>query len=137
MSEHKNPENTVFMKIINKEIPATIVYEDEEALAFIDIAPVVNGHLLLIPKQQYVWMVDVPDDLLGKMFIKAKKIMVAMEKGLNCDYVQVSVVGKDVPHFHIHLIPRFYNDKLHGWRTGSYADGEMQTIADTIKKEIK
>lgn len=128
--------DTIFSRIIKREIPATIVFEDEEALAFMDIAPVANGHLLLIPKTPYVWMQDAPDELVGSMFIKAKKLMIAMKSSLACDYVQVSVVGKDVPHFHIHLIPRFFNDELHGWRTGSYAENEMQTIAELIKNAI-
>ncbi len=128
--------DTIFGKIIRREIPATIVFEDEESLAFMDIAPVANGHLLLIPKEQYIWMQDVPDELLSRMFIKAKKLMIAVKEGLACDYVQISVVGKDVPHFHIHLIPRFFNDELHGWRTGSYQDNEMEIVAEKIKSRL-
>ncbi|MEN9582920.1 MAG: hypothetical protein RL641_874 [Candidatus Parcubacteria bacterium] len=128
--------DTIFGKIIRREIPATIVYEDEESIAFMDIMPVAKGHLLYIPKAQYQWMQDVPDELLARMFVKTKKLMLAVKDGTNCDYVQISVVGKDVPHFHIHLIPRFYTDELHGWRTGSYAGDEMQTVADKIKTHI-
>ncbi len=128
--------DTIFGKIIRREIPATIVYEDDESLAFMDIAPVANGHLLFIPKVQYVWMQNVPDELLSQMFIKTKKLMIAMKSGLACDYVQVSVVGKDVPHFHIHLIPRFYNDELHGWRTGQYTGNEINDYAEKIKKGL-
>lgn len=128
--------DTIFSKIIRREIPATIVYEDDESIAFMDIAPVSKGHLLLIPKDHYQWMQEVPDELLGRLFVKTKKLMLAMKAGLSCDYVQISVVGKDVPHFHIHLMPRFYDDNLHGWRTGSYDDGEMETFANKIKAEI-
>ena len=127
---------TVFTKIINREIPATIVYEDEESIAFMDIQPVAKGHLLLITKEPFPWMQDVPDELLGRMFAKTKKLMTAMKDGLACDYVQISVVGKDIPHFHIHLIPRFFNDELHGWRTGTYETNEMQDVANKIKDKI-
>ncbi len=125
--------DTIFGKIIRGEIPATKVYEDDKCLAFMDINPVSKGHLLLIPKEHYQWMQDVPDELLGYLFIKTKELMIATKKGLECDYVQVSIVGKDVPHFHIHLMPRFLNDHLSGWPTFSYENGEMGIIAQKIK----
>lgn len=98
--------NTVFGAIIHGEIPAIKVYEDDSFLAFLDINPVTKGHTLLIPKTQYTWIHEVPDDTIAAIFVKAKELIVAMRKGLPCDYVQVSVVGNEVPHFHIHLIPR-------------------------------
>ena len=102
--------DTIFGKIIRKEIPATIVYEDEQFLAFLDINPVAKGHTLLIPKARYTWIYDAPDEVVGEIFVKAKEIINAMRKGLPCDYVQVGVVGNEVPHFHIHLIPRQLNE---------------------------
>lgn len=128
--------DTIFSKIIRGEIPATKVYEDDESLAFLDIAPVSKGHTLLIPKEPYVWMQDVPDELLSSLFVKTKKLMSALKRGLKCDYVQISVVGKDVPHFHIHLIPRFFDDGLPNFPTLSYNDNEMSEIADQIKKAL-
>ena len=128
--------DTIFSKIISGEIPATKVYEDDESLAFLDIAPVTKGHTLLIPKEHYVWMQDVPDELLSHLFIKTKKLMIALKKGLECDYVQISVVGKDVPHFHIHLIPRFFDDGLPNFPTLSYGDNEMSEIATRIQKAL-
>lgn len=128
--------DTIFSKIIRGEIPATKVYEDDESLAFLDIAPVSKGHTLLIPKEPYVWMQDVPDELLSSLFVKTKKLMSALKRGLKCDYVQISVVGKDVPHFHIHLIPRFFDDGLPNFPTLSYDDNEMSEIADQIKKAL-
>lgn len=129
--------DTVFGKIIRGEIPATKVYEDEQCLAFLDISPVSKGHLLLIPKEHYVWMQDVPDQLLSYLFIKIKVLMKLLLDTLKCDYVQISVLGKDIPHFHIHLIPRFYNDNLHGWKTFSYGTGEAKEIGDTIKAGLE
>lgn len=128
--------DTIFGKIIRGEIPATKVYEDTDCLAFMDINPVAKGHVLLIPKAHFVWMQDVPDEILAPLFMQAKRLMIAMKDSLGCDYVQVSVVGKDVPHFHIHLIPRFMNDELHGWRTGTYEEGEMNQFAEKIVNAI-
>lgn len=125
--------DNIFLKIIKGDIPCTKIYEDEESLAFLDIHPVSKGHTLLIPKEPYVWMQDVPDELLARMFLKAKKLMNHIKETLPCDYVQISVVGKDVPHFHIHLIPRFFNDTLPSFPTLTYKENEMDMIAEKIK----
>lgn len=129
--------DTIFSKIIRGEIPATKIYEDNEALAFLDINPVSKGHTLLIPKEPHVWMQDVPDELLANLFVKAKKLMIAIKKGLECDYVQISVVGKDVPHFHIHLIPRFFDDGLPNFPTVAYEENEMHTLALQITNALE
>ncbi len=129
-------ENCLFCKIIKGEIPSAKAYEDEKVLAFMDINPVHKGHLLLIPKAHYEWMQDAPEEIIADAFIKTKKLMSAMMAGLPCDYVQISVVGKDVPHFHIHLIPRFLDDGLVGWATQKYEDGEMQSVAEKIKNSL-
>lgn len=129
--------NTVFGKIIRGEIPTTKVYEDDRCLAFLDINPVSQGHLLLIPKEHYVWMQDVPDELLSYLFLQTKVLMKAMIGGLGCDYIQVSVVGKDIPHFHIHLIPRRMNDNLHGWPTIQYREHEQEVFAEKIQQGLQ
>ncbi|OGI76563.1 hypothetical protein A3C57_03155 [Candidatus Nomurabacteria bacterium RIFCSPHIGHO2_02_FULL_33_12] len=103
----------IFCKIIKGEIPCDKVYEDEKVLAFLDIHPVSTGHTLLVPKEHFVWMQDTPDDVLIYCFLKVKELIIKMKEKLNVDYVQVSVVGKDVPHFHIHLIPRKLEDDIH------------------------
>ncbi|MCC6199039.1 HIT family protein [Candidatus Nomurabacteria bacterium] len=106
--------DTVFGKIIRGEIPATKVYEDDRFLAFLDINPVAKGHTLLIPKEQYAWIHEAPDEIIADIFVKANHLIRAMRKGLSCDFVQVSVVGNEVPHFHIHLIPRFLTEEVSG-----------------------
>jgi histidine triad (HIT) family protein len=103
-------ENCIFCKIVKKEIPCAKVYEDENFLAFLDIQPVSNGHILIISKKHIVWMQDADDETISGIFKLSKKLMIATKNGINCDYVQVSIVGKDVPHFHIHLIPRYFKD---------------------------
>ena len=125
-------ENCIFCKIVEKEIPCTKIYEDGDFLAFLDIEPVMDGHLLIIPKKHIVWMQDASDEIVFGIFKLAKKLMHALKIGLGCDYVSVSVVGKDIPHFHVHLNPRLLNDRLPNWPTKKYKDGEMEQIAKKI-----
>jgi len=127
----------IFCKIIAGEIPAAKIFEDEKCLAFLDINPVTSGHLLLIPKEHFAAMTETPDDLVGYLYIKAKWLMPKIKKALNADYVSLSVVGTDVPHFHIHIIPRRLDDGLaHFWPTKKYAEGEMATVAEKIIVEL-
>ena len=125
----------IFCKIINKEIPSHIIYEDKKLVCFLDINPVNQGHILLIPKKHYEMMEDVPDDLLSNLFITTKKLMVVLKKAMNAEYVILSVVGIDVPHFHIHLIPRYKKDGLANfWPTKKYSsEQEAKEIAAKIK----
>ena len=105
-------ENCIFCKIINSEIPCDKIYEDANSLVFLDIKPVSDGHLLIIPKKHIVWMQEADDETIAEIFKLTKKMMNAVLKGIGCDYVQESVAGEEVPHFHIHLIPRYLNDGL-------------------------
>lgn len=130
-------ENCIFCKIVKKEIPATIVHETDEVLAFLDINPVREGHVLVIPKTHHEWMDTTPDELLSTSMIEAKRLMQAMKKGLGAEFVSVAIVGTDVPHFHIHLIPRHMSDGLHGWPTTKYKDGEQNGVAEKIKQSLK
>lgn len=124
--------NCIFCKIIAGKISAEKIYEDKNVFAFLDINPVAPGHTLIIPKKHHVLMTDVPDKLLGYCFIKTKDLMQKIKKTLKADYVSVSVSGVDIPHFHIHLIPRKFNDKLKGWPTKKYSKGEIEKIAKKI-----
>jgi len=125
----------IFCKIIKREIPANIVFENDRVLAFLDVNPVSDGHTLVIPKKHCEKMTDTPDALLGELFSQSKKLMLAIKPALKADYVAVSVVGVDIPHFHIHLIPRKHNDGLAGfWPTKNLTNGE--TISKKIKKAL-
>lgn len=131
-------EETIFSKIIRREIPATIVYEDDHFIALLDINPVQKGHTLLVSKEPYVWMEDVPDAVLSEAFIVAKKIMQALKKSLGCDYVQVIVEGIQVPHFHIHLVPGMKAIENATWHHVSYVDDvEKNLYADKIKSALE
>lgn len=126
----------IFCKIIKNEIPSSKVYEDDKFLAFLDIMPVSDGHLLIIPKEHVVWMQDASDEMVSDIFVLAKKLMIGVKNGMQCDYVTVSVVGKDVPHFHVHLIPRYLNDTLASWPTKKHTDSEAQEIVQKITSAL-
>jgi histidine triad (HIT) family protein len=98
-------EDSIFTKIINGEIPCHKVYEDDIVFAFLDIHPVNSGHTLVIPKKQVEFLWDLDDETYQKVMAAAKKIAQHMREALNMPYVGVQVVGVDVPHAHIHLIP--------------------------------
>ena len=96
---------TIFSKIIAREIPAYIVYEDENFLAFLDINPLKEGHTLVVPKKEVDYIFDLDDEWLSKMMVFAKRVAKGLEKVVECKRVGVAIVGLEVPHCHIHLIP--------------------------------
>lgn len=103
-------ENCIFCKIVAGEIPAQKTYEDASSIAFLDIHPKGPKHTLLIPKTHYQWFEEMPDEVSDPLFRAAKKISQDLKKEMGADYVKLSIVGTDVPHVHVHLIPRFLKD---------------------------
>lgn len=126
----------IFCSIANGKIPATKVYEDAQAVAFLDIQPVAPGHVLIIPKTHHQLMTDTPDALVAALFQLAKRLMVALQAATNAHLISLSVIGDEVPHFHIHLIPRHRDDGLSSWPRGQYADGQAAAIAEKIKSSL-
>ncbi len=96
---------TIFSKIVNGQIPCYKIAEDDRYFAFLDINPLVKGHTLVIPKEETDYIFDVDDDTLGGMLIFAKRVALAIEKVIPCKRIGVTVLGLEVPHAHIHLIP--------------------------------
>lgn len=96
---------TIFSRIISGEIPSYRIHEDERFLAFLDIHPLARGHTLVIPKVETDYLFDLEDDLLGEMMVFAKKVALAIDRTMDCKRVGVAVLGLEVPHAHIHLIP--------------------------------
>jgi len=96
---------TIFTKIIEGEIPCYKIAEDERFFAFLDINPMSKGHTLVVPKQETDYIFDLDDTTLGEMIIFAKKIAKAVENAVPCKRVGLMVIGLEVPHAHIHLIP--------------------------------
>lgn len=98
-------EETIFTKIVKGEIPSYKVAETEDFYAFLDISPLAKGHTLVIPKAQIDYFFDIDDDKMGEMMLFAKKIAKAIKKTTDCIKVGVAVVGLEVPHAHVHLVP--------------------------------
>ena len=96
---------SIFSRIVNGEIPCYKIAEDDMFLAFLDVNPLVEGHTLVIPKQEVDYIFDIEDDLLGEMMVFAKKVSAKMKKNIQCNRIGVTVIGLEVPHAHIHLIP--------------------------------
>ena len=96
---------TIFSKIINGDIPSYKIAENEKFFAFLDINPLVEGHTLVIPKMEVDKFLDMPDDYLSEVLLFAKPIATAIEKSFPCNRCGLSVVGLEVPHAHLHLIP--------------------------------
>lgn len=129
--------DTIFGKIIKGEIPATKVYEDEKCLAFLDINPISKGHTLLIPKIGYGRIEYVPNEVLSYLIQKVKVLVIAIKNSIGCDFVQVDIVGKDIPdHFHIHLIPRLETDDVNLFSHIKYEEDEATEFAEKIKKGL-
>jgi len=127
----------IFCKIVAGDIPAAKIFEDDKILVFLDINPVNKGHLLIIPKDHHQMMVDTPDELVAYIFVKAKELMKVIQKAVAADFVIVSVVGIDVPHFHVHLVPRYKDDGLDNWwPTKKYEEGEVEEYSAQIKQAL-
>ncbi len=110
---------SIFTKIINREIPAHIVAEDENYIAFLDIMPLVKGHTLVVTKAEVDYIFDLDDSVLAGLQIFAKKVSKAIRKATGCKRLGVAVLGLEVPHAHVHLVPmnhmsdmNFANPKL-------------------------
>src|SRR3989338_4173805 len=127
-------ENCIFCKIVKGEIPTEKIYEDKDILAFLDINPVNYGHTLVIPKEHSKMMVDTSDEILSKVFLKSKELMKVIKEVMKSDYVALAVVGVDVPHFHVHLVPRYFNDGMAAfWTTKKYKNSEIKEIAEKLR----
>ncbi len=125
---------SIFSKIVQGEIPCHKIAETPDYLAFLDVRPLVRGHVLVIPKQEVSYIFDLEDNVLSGLHVFAKKIAKAIEKAIPCKRVGVAVIGLEVPHAHIHLIPLtkesdiyFSNTKL------ELTDDELASIATTIR----
>ena len=96
---------SIFTRIVNGEIPAHVVAESDEHLAFLDINPVSRGHVLVIPKQEVDYIFDLSDGLYSSLMLFSKEVSQAIERCVKCERIALSVIGLEVPHAHVHLIP--------------------------------
>jgi histidine triad (HIT) family protein len=125
---------SIFIKIINREIPAYIVHEDESFIAFLDINPLVVGHTLVVPKKEVDYIFDLDDLTLSEMNVFSKKVAVALKKAVPCKRIGVAVIGLEVPHTHVHLVPMNVTDDLNFTRPKlSPAKEVLAQTAEKIK----
>ena len=125
---------TLLTKIINREIPGHIVAEDDQFIAFLDIMPLVNGHTLVVPKKEIDYIFDHDDKTLSEMMVFAKKVAKAIKKTIACKRVGVAVIGLEVPHTHVHLVPMNSMDDINFTRPKLKPSSEE--LADTARKII-
>jgi histidine triad (HIT) family protein len=125
---------SIFTRIIAGEIPSYKIYEDEAFLAFLDAFPLVKGHVLLVPKREEDYIFDLTETELAAMFAIAKKLAPAIQKAVPCKRIGVSVIGLEVPHAHVHLVPmNTANDVNFTQSKIQVSAAEMAEIADKIK----
>lgn len=128
---------SIFSKIVSGEIPAYKVAEDENYLAFLDIFPVAKGHTLVIPKKEVDYIFDLEDELYLGLQAFAKKVAIGLKKAIPCQKVGVLVLGLEVPHAHIHLIPmQNEGDLLNFSKKMKFTPDEFQSIKELISKNI-
>jgi histidine triad (HIT) family protein len=127
---------TIFTKIINGDIPSHKVAENDRFLAFMDINPMQRGHVLAIPKKEIDYIFDLDDDTLADLIKFSKRVAKAIESVVDCERISIAVVGLEVPHAHVHLIPinaisdfSFQNEKK------DMTDSEFKSLAASIRKE--
>jgi histidine triad (HIT) family protein len=132
----------LFCKIVAKEIPASVVYEDDFSLAFLDIRPVNIGHTLLLPKEHYENIFDLSEELIAKLAVVSKKLAVAIKGGLVADGINITsnnnpAAGQLIFHAHTHIIPRYADDGFTHWQgKRGYNEGEAKEVAGKIKSNL-
>lgn len=128
---------TLFSKIIAGEIPSYKIAENEKFFAFLDIFPLVKGHVLVVPKTEVDKFFDVPDEYLSEMLVFAKPIAHAIEKAFPCNRCGISVVGLEVPHAHLHLIPINNADDLNFNRAKlTLSKEELKEVQERLLREL-
>ena len=135
-------EDTIFAKIIRHEIPADIVYEDDDTMAFLDINPVLPGHTLVIPKKASRNIFDINADSLTALIRTVQKIAGAVKEATNADGMNITMNnepagGQVIFHTHMHIIPRYLEDGLAPWPARKYGPGENTVLVEKIRTVLK
>ena len=131
-------ENCIFCKIAAGEIPSNTIYEDDSFRVILDLGPATKGHALVLPKNHYADLFEIPEDVLADVAMVAKKVAGTMKEKLSCDGLNLvqnngEAAGQTVMHFHLHIIPRYANDGQHIlWKPTSPSPEELTAIKDTI-----
>jgi histidine triad (HIT) family protein len=128
--------SSIFTKIINGEIPCYKIAEDANFLAFLDVNPNAKGHTLCVPKQEINKIFDIEDDLYIGLMQFSKKIAIALEKTVPCKRIGMAVIGLEVPHAHVHLIPLNEMDEMRFQNKVSLSKEEFEALAKSIKANL-
>jgi histidine triad (HIT) family protein len=128
---------SIFSKIVSGEIPCHKIAETDRFLAFLDISPVTKGHTLVIPKQEIDYIFDLEDELLAGLHVFSKKIAKAIEKVVPCKRVATAVVGLEVPHAHIHLIPINSMADMNFANKKNMSQEELAQVAEQIRQQLQ
>ena len=129
---------SIFTKIINREIPGHIVAEDDQFIAFLDINPLVMGHTLVVPKQEVDYIFDLDDEVFTGLNLFCKKVGKAIEKVVPCERIGIAVIGLEVPHTHVHLIPLRTMDDINFSRPKmNPGQDELQKMSSLISEAFK
>lgn len=135
-------ENCIFCKIAAGEIPSTTLYEDQDFRVILDLGPASKGHALILPKEHYANIYEIPDELASKAIILAKKMAGIMTRALNCDGFNIvqnngEPAGQTVFHFHVHLIPRYEDDQVGlTWNPGSLTEEDKEKVLRKVMAEL-
>ncbi|MFY9309763.1 MAG: HIT family protein [Bacteroidia bacterium] len=128
---------SIFTKIINGEIPCHKILENDKFLAFLDVFPLVQGHILVIPKTETDYIFDIPDTDLADMMLFAKKVAKAQRAAVPCKRIGIAVIGLEVPHAHIHLVPmNTANDVNFTQPKLQVSQDELRQMAEKIKAKL-
>ena len=129
---------SIFSKIISGEIPSYKIKEDDNFLAFLDVFPLVKGHVLVVPKKEVDKLFDLPDNLLAAMLVFAKPIANAIEQVFDCKRCGISVIGLEVPHAHLHLVPINTADDLNFTREKiKLSSNELKEVQEKITNKMQ
>ena len=135
----KDP-NCIFCKIAGGEIPSATLYEDADFRVIMDISPASKGHALILPKEHYANLYELPDELAAKVLVLAKKMTTKLKDIVGCDGYNVlqnngEAAGQTVFHFHMHLIPRYENDEVNiGWKLGTLTDEVKELVVSKMNE---
>ena len=132
-------DNCIFCKLANHVFDTNILYEDDDFTVILDAGPATRGHALILPKEHYANLYEMPDGLLSKAAVLAKKVVTALKDKLNADGYNIvqnngETAGQTVFHFHVHLIPRYAGDgQVIGWKPGKPAETELKALQKELK----
>ncbi len=132
-------DDCIFCKLANHVFNTNIIYEDDDFTVILDAGPATRGHALILPKEHYANLYEIPDGLLSKAAVLSKKLVTALTEKLHADGYNIvqnngDTAGQTVFHFHIHLIPRYKDDgQLIGWKPGKPDNDELMALAEEIK----